>query len=174
MLAPSDTALTLAFWLHMLSTAAWVGGLGLAVLMIFPAARRSMEPAAYAKFSVKLSGQIQSLGWICLMLLTGTGMFQLSSNPNYNGFLAINNRWAVAILTKHILFGAVLLVSAYLTWGIGPALKRQALVTAHKGPGDLSAAAQLEKLQQREALLMKANIGLGVAILVLTALARIS
>jgi len=174
MTAPSDTALTLAFWLHMVGTTFWVGGLGVAVLLILPAARRHMDASNYMRFSGTLLKQIQSLGWFSLLLLLGTGMFQMSSNPNYNGFLAINNRWAVAILIKHILFGGVLLLSAYITWGLGPALSRQALVAARKGVENPEAVAELERLQRRESILMKANIGLGAVILGLTALARIS
>lgn len=169
-----EAALTIAYWLHMLGTTIWVGGLGFVVLLILPAARRQMDLKAYRNFSGKLLTQVQSLGWLSLLLLTGTGLFQMSSNPNYNGFLAINNRWAVAILTKHILFGGVLLISAYITWGLAPAYRRQAMISAHKGVDDPTSGAELERLQTRQALLMKANIVLGVIILALTALARIS
>jgi uncharacterized membrane protein len=172
--ATNEAALTVAYWLHMLATTLWVGGLGLVVLLILPAARRAMDLKAYLEFSGRLVNQVQSLGWFALLLLVGTGMFQLSSNPNYNGFLAINNRWAIAILVKHLLFGGVLLISAYITWGIGPALRRKAMVAAHKGADRPDAAADVEMLQKRQSLMMKANIVLGVIILALTALARIS
>jgi len=172
--SPSDAALTMAFWLHMLATSVWLGGLGLAVWLVLPAARRQMNEDAYRAFSEKTLRQVQAVAWFCLLVLAGTGMFQMSSNPNYNGFLAIDNRWAAAILIKHVLFGGILLLSAYLTWGLGPSLRRHAFLVSARGSSQPALAAGLQALERREALLMKINLVLGVAVLVLTALARIS
>lgn len=158
----------------MLATASWAGGLGLLVLVLLPAARRQMEPGAFTAFSGRLLVRIQSLAWLSLTLLAATGMFQLSANINYNGFLAIDSRWALAILVKHVLFGGVLLISAYITWGIGPSIQRQLMVVSRRQTENDQALSALDRLQKRQTLLMKANLVMGAAILALTALARVS
>jgi putative copper export protein len=104
-----------------------------------------------------------------LAVLLATGLFQVSASPNYEGLLNISNRWAVSILIKHILFFGMIGVSAYLTWGVLPALRRNALLQA-KGVEIKDA----DKLQKREVLLLRINLVLGVLILGLTALARAS
>lgn len=160
-------ALSLAFWLHMLATVAWIGGLVAVVILVLPAARKSLEPETYAHFLEQLQRRLNPLGWLSLAVLLATGLFQMSANPNYEGLLSISNRWAASMLIKHILFIGMIGVSAYLTWGILPALRRIAMRQA-KGL-DAQAA---EQLQSRETLLLRINLVLGVLILGLTALAR--
>jgi hypothetical protein len=60
-------------------------------------------------------------------------------------------------------------VSAYLTWGLTPALRRAALQRARgaETPNEVN-------LRRRESLLLRVNLVLGVIVLALTALARAS
>ena len=160
-------ALSLAYWLHMLATVAWVGALVALVILVLPAAKKTLEPAAYANFLGQLQRRLDPLAWLSLAILLATGLFQMSANPNYTGFLSISNRWAVAMLLKHLLFIVMIGISAYLTWGILPALRRIALRQA-KGLDAQSA----EQLQNRERFILRMNLVLGILILALTALAR--
>jgi len=162
-------ALSLAFWLHMLATVAWIGGLVAVVILVLPAAKKTLEPETYANFLEQLQHRLDPLGWMSLAVLLATGLFQMSANPNYEGLLSISNRWAASMLLKHILFIGMIGISAYLTWGILPALRRIAMRQA-KGL-DAQDAAQLQK---RETFLLRINLVLGVLILGLTALARTS
>ncbi|MGW8224117.1 MAG: CopD family protein [Anaerolineales bacterium] len=160
-------ALSLAYWLHMLATVAWIGGLVALVVLVLPAAKKSLEPATYANFLEQVQRRLDPLAWLSLAILLATGLFQMSANPNYTGFLSISNRWAVAMLLKHLLFIVMIGISAYLTWGILPALRRIALRQA-KGLDSQAA----EQLQDRERLLLRLNLVLGILILAMTALAR--
>jgi uncharacterized membrane protein len=159
--------LSLAYWLHMLATVAWIGGLAAVVLLVLPTARKSLDPSGYAAFLENLHRRFDPIAWLSLAVLVGTGLFQMSASANYKGFLAISNLWAAAILTKHLVFLVMTGLSAYLTWGVLPALRRIALLKAHgrDAPG-------LESLQRREALLLRLNFILGILVLGLTAIAR--
>jgi uncharacterized membrane protein len=75
-------ALALAYWLHLLATVTWIGGL-VTLAWIVPAARRSLSLEAYQTLVGKLQSRLQSLGWFSLVILAGTGMFQLSANSHY-------------------------------------------------------------------------------------------
>ena len=160
-------ALSFAFWLHMLATVAWIGGLVAVVILVLPAAKKTLELETYANFLGQLQRRLDPLGWLSLAVLLATGLFQMSANPNYEGLLSISNRWAASMLLKHSLFIAMIGISAYLTWGILPALRRIAMRQA-KGLNGQDAA----QLQKRETLLLRINLVLGVLILGLTALAR--
>ena len=161
-------ALTLSYWLHMLSTVVWIGSLAALVLLVVPAAQRSLDASAYGALLEALQRRLDSLGWFCLALLVGTGMFQMSASSSYNGLLAINNLWAVAILVKHILFLGMVGVSAYFTWWLLPTLRRLALRIA-QGKGS---PAEQARLQRQNTSLLRLNLLLSVLILALTALAR--
>ena len=160
-------SLSLAYWLHMLSTVAWIGGLAAVVLLVLPTAQKSLDPSGYAAFLDSLHRRLDPIAWLSLAVLVGTGLFQMSASPNYEGFIAINNLWAAAILAKHLVFLAMTGVSAYLTWGVLPALRRIAMLKARGRD-----AAGLEGLQNPETLLLRLNFVLGIVVLGLTAIAR--
>ncbi len=159
------------YWLHLLATVVWIGGLASLALIVFPAAHRSLDAAAFAAFLGRIQERLNQVGWICLAVLGGTGMFQMSSNPHYNGFLAIDNPWAVAIFLKHIAILAMVLASAYHTWGLLPALRRNALRWA---AGRQANPDEEMRLARREQVLLGLNLGLSLLVLALTAWARIS
>jgi uncharacterized membrane protein len=162
-------ALTIAFWLHMLATVVWIGGLAALSIFVLPAARKALDSSAYASLLESMQRRLDPMGWLCLLVLLATGLVQMSASPNYHGFLAITNQWAITILAKHIVFGGMTLVSAYLTWGLMPALQRNALLQARGKP-----VVGTERLHNRELLLLRLNLILGILVLALTALARTS
>ena len=157
------------YWLHMLATIMWLGGLSALALIVLPAARTSLEPAAYSELLGRVQSRLQIIGWLSLLVLGATGMFQMSANPNYSGFLAIDNNWAVAIFIKHIGVFIMVAVSAYSTWGLLPALRRLALLRSLGKSGSLEEAARLEK---RELLLLRINLAISIFVLAMTAWAR--
>lgn len=162
-------ALSLAFWLHMVATVVWIGSLAALVILVLPVARRTLDSSTYVNFLDHLQRRLDPLGWLSLVLLLATGLFQLSANPNYEGFLSISNRWAVSILIKHILFAVMIAISAYMTWWLLPSLRRIALLR-EKGLD----TQQTENLENREVWMLRVNLILGLLILGLTAIARAS
>ena len=170
MTEPPVIALPIAFWLHMLATVSWVGGQAILSLVVFPASSKTLSPDDHHKLISAINRRMNSIGWISLAILIGTGMVQLGANPNYTGFLGIDSSWAVAILIKHIAFGGILILSAYQTWGLSPAIERIALLQA-KGK---AAPEEQAALRKRESRILLLNTLLSVIVLFFTALARIS
>ena len=162
-------ALSLMYWLHMLATVIWIGGLATMSILVLPSARQALDLSGYARLLTGMRRKLDLLGWLSLLVLLSTGMFQMSSNPNYLGFLSVNNQWSVAILVKHIVFLLMAGISAYLTWGIIPKLSRLALRQAEGQD-----TPEANELRHREALLLRINLVLGAIVLALTALARAS
>ncbi len=165
-------ALSLTYWLHMLATVVWIGALASLALLVLPAARRSLPVPVYVDFIGHIQRRLDPAAWFCLVVLAATGLIQMSANPNYQGFLAIDNRWAIAILTKHILFLGMMVLSGYMTWGLLPQLRRLAMLQARSMETEDDPFAQ--KLIRQETWLMRLNLLMGVMVLALTALARTS
>ncbi len=163
--------LAITYWLHMLATVVWIGGLAALSLIVIPSARRTLDQTAYSALLHQISNRLQQVGWLSLGVLIATGMFQMSSSPSYKGLLAITNPWAVAIFSKHLVVGLMIVTSAYVTWGLVPALNRIAFLEA---AGKQPPAEQAEKLRRRETWMLRANLGLSVLVLLLTAWARTS
>jgi uncharacterized membrane protein len=162
-----DWGLSIVYWLHMLATVVWLGTLSALALVVLPVARRALDASAFATLLNSLQKRIDPLGWFCLAVLAGTGMFQMSSSPNYEGFLVIDSAWGMAILLKHLAFGVMIAASAYMTWFLLPELRRNVLKQAQGQAADPA-------LERRSIRLLNINLLLAVLILALTAIARVS
>lgn len=165
----TDIGLALAYWLHMLATVAWIGALVTLAVLVLPAAQNLLDGQSFSALIGQIRRRLQPLSWFSLLLLTGTGMFQMSAHPAYEGFLAITNSWAVAILAKHLVIGLMVAANIYMTWGVLPALQRSALLRA---AGKLTDPGELERLQRREHTLLRWNLVLSLLVLACTAWAR--
>lgn len=157
--------LSLAYWLHMLATVAWVGGLTALIYLFLPAAQKQLDREAFARLLLHIQRRLDPLAWLSLSILVGTGLIQMSASPNYQGFLRFSNLWSVAILGKHLAFLLMVTISAYISWWVLPAMQRLALMKAKDSE-------EVTRLQRRERTLLRLNLILGAIILGLTALAR--
>jgi uncharacterized membrane protein len=169
MLPIPSWALTLSFWLHMLATVAWLGGLAALALIVIPSLRRSLKPKEFANWLTALNKRLDPIGWLSLGLLTFTGLIQMDSNSNYQGLFNVSNPWAQAICFKHIAFAGMIGISAYITWVVAPALQQGALRRA-TGKQDATGQNWARRLQT----MIVVNLVLGLIVLAFTALARTS
>jgi uncharacterized membrane protein len=161
--------LPLAYWLHMVATVVWIGGLAALVLLVFPTAQRSMSHQQFTTFLESVQKRLDPLAWFSLAVLIATGMFQMSANPNYKGFLAFDNTWAVSILVKHVLFFGIIALAAYQTWWLMPAFRRELLRTSN--PNTVTAQGS-QGTPKKIIWLTRINLGLAVLVLLATAFAR--
>ncbi len=166
---PPAWALALTFWLHLLATVTWVGSLAGISFLVLPAMQRSLNSESQLVFIDAMQKRLEPIAWFSVSLLVLTGLFQMSVNPHYNGFLSISTQWSLAILIKHLLVVVMVAVSAVQTWEVIPAIRRAILRS--KKSGEIEG---LESLRQREVLLLRTNFGLSVLILLATAFARAS
>jgi len=167
MAAPPAWALALVYWLHLLATVTWIGGIVAISILVLPAARKSLEPVDQLAFLEALQKRLEPLAWFSLGMLIATGLFQLSANSHYNGFFDVSTQWSLAILVKHGLVGVMIVVSAVQTWEVLPAIRRT-LMRRERGATE----EEIVRLQKREERLLRMNFILSILILGATALAR--
>ncbi len=156
-----QAALTIAFWLHMAATIVWIGGLFYMAVIVNPALERL--PEQRGRLAEDMRRRFQPLAWLSLFVLIGTGLLQMSGNPNYDGLFAFSNPWSRTILAKHIAIGVMVLVAAYQTWVLNPRLSRLALKQ------EVAASDQVANELSR---LNRVSLAFGILVLGLTALAR--
>ena len=165
--SPPGWALALTYWLHLLATVSWVGSLAAISFLILPAMKRALDPETQLVFIEAMQKRLEPIAWFSMSLLVLTGLFQMSVNPHYDGFLSISTQWSLAILSKHLLGIVMVVVSAIQTWEVIPAIRR-AIIRSKKSRN----AEELDALRHREILLLRMNFGLSVLILLATAFAR--
>jgi len=163
-------ALSLSYWLHMLATVVWIGGLATVSLITLPLIARLEDPGARLGLLHGTQKKLDPLGWLSLAVLVGSGLVQMSASERYEGLLAFGNAWAQALLLKHIVFLGMVGLSAYLTWAALPELSRAVLRTS-RGRGE---PGEVDRLYRKHKLILLGNLVLGVIVLVFTALARVN
>ena len=167
-MAENTLVLTLTYFFHLTATVVWIGGQVTAAWIVLPAVRKILDQKAYGMVLDQVVSRLQIIGWFCLAVLAVTGLFQMSANRNYEGFLAITNTWAIAILIKHLSIGAMVVTSTYLTWFLGPALRRLTLRLSQGVENPVESA----RLRKQERTFIQLNLLLSLVVLALTALAR--
>jgi uncharacterized membrane protein len=166
MSTPPSWVMAIFFWLHMLATVTWIGSLAAINLLVLPASTRTLKLADQLSFIAALQKRLEPLAWFSMGLLVVTGLFQMSANPHYDGFLSTSTQWSLAILIKHALAAVMAVVSAIQTWEVLPAIHRTLMKKENAKPDELA------KLQRRETFLLRTNLVLSVLILGATAFAR--
>ena len=169
MTPPPVWAIAVIYWLHFLGTVMWVGSLAAITFLILPAMKRTLDLTTQLALIEAIQKRFEPVTWFSLSLLVLTGLFQMSVNPHYDGFLSTSTQWSLAILAKHILGMIVIAVSAVQTWDVIPAIRRAILVSKKTKNLD-----QLDSLRRREIMLLQINLFVAVLILAATAVARAS
>jgi uncharacterized membrane protein len=157
--------LAISYWIHLLATAVWLGGMSLMAVVALPALRKGTltENQWFAL-------QRRFLPWadVSLVLLLFTGFLQMTNDPNYNGFLAVDSVWSWAILLKHIAFIGMVVIIAYVQFVLYPGMERMRLL-GEKRP--LLAVSEQAKLSRREVLMLRLNLLCAGLVLLCTAVA---
>jgi len=157
--------LVVSYWVHLLATVIWIGGLVSILLVAWPAMRQGTL-ASNQWFALQRRFSHWSNASLVLLLITG--FVQMTSDPNYNGFLALDSLWAGALFVKHLAFLGMVLIGIYVQGYLYPAIARARLlaeIQPRLGSRDL------QPLAQREVLLLRINFFCAVAILFCTAIA---
>lgn len=151
--------LAISYWLHLLTTVIWLGGLTFVSLIALPAYRR---------------GEIADNQWVSLQksllpyvngsmaILWVTGFYQMTNDVQYNGFLVLDSQWAWAILAKHVAVLGMTALSLVMQFRILPEMERMLLF----GKTNLSA-----RSSGHETRLLTANLLLAATVLLFTAIA---
>lgn len=157
--------LALSYWIHLLATVLWLGGLALMGLVAWPALRRQTLAAnqwldLQKRFTPFVNGS--------LVILLVTGFVQMTNDVNYEGFLQVNTLWGQAILVKHVAVAAMILIGGYVQWRLHPEMERAALL-ARRRPN--AGQEERDALMRREIRLLRLNLVCAAAVLFFTAVA---
>ena len=157
--------LVASYWIHLLATVVWLGGIALMALVAWPALRQGTL-SANQWFQL----QKRFLPWVnaSFVILLITGFVQMTNDENYSGFLVLDSLWAWAILLKHVAYGVMVVLTVYLQFGLYPAMARTALLAEKRQE---TAASESERLARREVRYLRLNVIAAMTVLFCTAVA---
>jgi copper transport protein len=124
------TGVAIAFdWIHLLATAAWIGGLLPLVLALWMLRREA--PGGRAGSSTTLVARFTALATAAVITLAATGTYAALQQVTQ-----VSELWTTtygrALALKLGLFGALLLLGGYNRWRVHPQLATLVAHTAHK------------------------------------------
>src|SRR6478736_1503229 len=126
-----DALLAFSFFLHLVATIVWLGGLLFMIVIVWPETRaliaRQDQSGALLDLLDRLRKRFYPLANLSLIVLIVTGLFQMDRNPHYDGLLQLTNDWTRAILLKHVAVLGMLVVGVLAQWVVIPALDRASL-----------------------------------------------
>ncbi len=161
-----DTILAISYFVHLIVTVVWIGGLVMILFLVWPESARSLaNQEERRKVVLGIQARFRPMANFSLVMLVGTGLVQMSGDPNYEGFLTFENTWSFAMLLKHVAFAGMVGLTLLTQFSLAPEIER-AILLASKGQPN-----PLESLLAREVRLMWGLAGLGVIVLVFTAIA---
>lgn len=164
--APSQTILAIAYFFHLIATVVWVGGLVMLTILVWPEARRTLDSNPLLEpLLAGLRKRFMPLTNFSLVVLTVTGLVQMTGDPNYDGVLQFSNEWSRVILLKHIAIAGMFVCGLILQFSTIPALERASLL-AERGKGDPAAWGRLRRTEVR---LTWINVALSILVLAFTA-----
>ena len=167
-ICPMPTAiLALNYWLHLLATVTWMGGLTVLTLVVWPGLTASLlQGTDAATVMDAIERRFRPIANLSLVVLLTTGIIQMSDDPHYKGFLVINSLWTWGLLIKHILIGVMIVISLATQGQLLPQLDRARLLALS---GKASGLEQERTLRKRLRLMTTISLGLGILILLVTA-----
>ena len=153
----NELILATASWLHLIATVIWIGGIGFILFIAMPSARQVMGTDA-GKLMCDVSKRFTPVAnySIALLVLTGAAMAVL--NNRFSSSAILENNWIIILAVKHVLVFTMIVIHFYRGRILAPKIMKM-----ESEPGKVA-------LQNLSLNLVKANFGLGLMVLLLSAI----
>lgn len=163
---PPTSILALSYFFHLIATVAWLGGLLITTIIIWPELNRTLadKPELY-RIVTNVRRRLAPITFLSLVVLVVTGLIQMTGDPHYDGIMQFDNEWSRVMLLKHLAIGGMFLCGLVMQFGVTPALERASLL-AERGKQD---SQEWRKLRRTEIRLTWLNLILGALVLAFTA-----
>jgi uncharacterized membrane protein len=155
-----ETFLVLSYWLHVLAAVIWVGGIASILFVVLPSARKVLGGEA-ANLMKEVSGKFTPMANLSIVLLIVTGLALLWWDNRPAGFGESDNAWTFPFGLKLILASMMILIHLYRNRVLAPKIARTT-----SEPSKTS-------LQRLSLILVKMNLIIGIAVLLLSSMVAV-
>ena len=134
-------------------------------MVMVPSARESLEPPAMGHFMSTYIKRFRVLAYVSMGVLVVTGVIMMLFSPNYAGGFDLSSPWALFLMLKHIFVVVLIIIGVYILEVLSPKMER----AGAKGPSP-----EVAKLQKRLSNLGMTSFGIGLLILLFTAVTSVA
>lgn len=158
--------LSLINWLHLLATAAWIGGFFKVIFILIPTVQEKLGPAYQEDFIDSYMKRDRILTYIAIVTLGVTGMLMTTFNRHYLGLMQFGNLWCLVSLIKHIVIVVLLILTVCAFEIVAPKVTK--LAAKEWVEGSEGSSPELESLKTKQIMLSVSGFLSGIAVLFLT------
>lgn len=155
--------ISLSHFLHLLATIVWIGGIVMILSVILPGAKSSLVSAMASRLMNEVTKRFTPMANISILILIVTGVIIAIYDKNYTGFSDFSNNWIVVLLIKHFIVALMIAIHFYRGLILNPMIARLSTQTSEP-------SSKIPSLQKFSLNLVKANLFLGLVVLLLTGL----
>jgi uncharacterized membrane protein len=147
-----EVILALCYWLHLIATVVWIGGIFFILFITIPSAKLVLGAEA-GKLMGETSKRFTPLANFSIILLIVTGAVLTALNKQFSGIGNFDNSWSLGLIVKHVLVLVMVLVHFYRGLILAPKIART------------EPASEKTSLQKLSLNLVKVNFCLGLMVL---------
>ena len=152
--------LSASYFLHFLATVVWIGGIIMILLVILPSAKTSLESAPMISGLMKeITKHFTPMANISIFILIVTGIVIAFYNKNFTNILDFSNHRNLVMFLKHIFVVLMIIIHFYRGLILNPKIGKLSLQVDDS---------QIAKLRKYSLDLVKANLVLGLVVLVVS------
>ncbi len=149
-----------SYWLHLIATIIWLGGIAFVLFVAIPSAKQVLGAEA-GKMTGEISKRFTPMANYSILLLIVTGIVLTAANNKFSGIINFANSWYLVLIAKHLFVFGMVAIHFYRGLALAPRIARTELA---------SAKASLQKLSLN---LVKVNFCLGLIVLLLSGIISI-
>jgi len=150
------TISTIINFLHLLSTATWIGGM-LYINMVLMPSVSAIDPAQRGQFLAATTKRFAVLAAGSIVVLVFTGLMRTPSGLMFN----LSTIYGTALTIKHLVISVMIVIGLVISFWLGPKVK-----SLTPAPGEQPSAGFL-KIQSQITTFARINMVLGVLVLFL-------
>ncbi|MEC4684669.1 MAG: DUF4149 domain-containing protein [Nitrospirota bacterium] len=155
-----ELILAISYWLHLLATVIWIGGITFILFIAIPSSKQVLG-AESGKLMGEISKRFTPLANYSIILLIVTGIVLTIFNKKFSGIEIFGNNWTLVLTLKHIAVSVMVAVHFYRGLVLTPRIGRT---------GSTNKKASLQKLSLN---LVKVNFVLGILVLLLSGISSV-
>lgn len=162
--------ITMSYWLHLLATVIWTGGIFLILFAVLPSAKEYLNKEASGFMSI-ISKRFTPFANYSILILVVTGILMISLNKGFNSLIALETIYSKILFLKILIVAIMIIIHFYRGLMLNPRITKFSLIIEESSAEESEKiSSQISNLKNLSLNLVKINLGLGMIILILSSL----
>jgi len=160
--------MVILYWLHLLASVIWIGGIFLILFDVLPSAKEYLGREAGGFMGI-ISKRFSTFAGLCIITLIITGAFILALDKGFKSLTALENLYSRILSFKLLIVLIMIAIHYYRNLWLNPKIaKLSPLIEESLEDEKEKISSLVVNLQRLSLNLVKINLGLGMLVLILS------